>query len=392
MHDIFYPLEFYKKNSKFLETYGVAIFTLVLIAILIAFAGPLETKIKEYTLAKAEQTNSIGSYEIENAGKSEDERLPVNDFLYAKLCTDEELILSANEITTEKAIQKDYGEVQLSETSAPAWKTDASSIKTVNIQTKIKPSSCYQFFSNCSNLTEIKNIENLRTLSCTTMFQMFFYCQKLTSINVSEFDTRNVTNLSYMFYNCSTVTTLNVNNWNTSNVTNMSYMFNNCKSLTSLDVSNWNSSKVTNIVSMFANCSTLRNINMSGFDTSNVTKMNGAFMNCSSLTTLDVSNWNTSNVTNMTNMFNQCTSLTALDVSKLDTTSLEDAQYLFSDCKKIKTLDVSKWNVSKVKNMSGKNLTVSSTQDVKNKLYNEKSGALGSKDYTAKISNWIITE
>ena len=47
--------------SKFLETYGVAIFTLVLIAILIAFAGPLGLKIKEYTLEKAKQTEQIGS-------------------------------------------------------------------------------------------------------------------------------------------------------------------------------------------------------------------------------------------------------------------------------------------------------------------------------------------
>ena len=119
--------------SNFLEQYGKALFTLVLVAILIAFAGPLGVKIKEYTLAKAEQTNSIGSYEIENAGKSEDEKLPVNDSLYAKLCTDGELILSANEITTEKAIQKDYGEVQLSETSAPAWITNAASIKTIQL-------------------------------------------------------------------------------------------------------------------------------------------------------------------------------------------------------------------------------------------------------------------
>ena len=52
--------------SKFLETYGVAIFTLVLIAILIAFAGPLGFKIKEYTLEKAEQIEQIGNKEIEN--------------------------------------------------------------------------------------------------------------------------------------------------------------------------------------------------------------------------------------------------------------------------------------------------------------------------------------
>ena len=40
--------------SNFLEQYGKALFVLVLIAILIAFASPLGLKIKEYTLAKVD--------------------------------------------------------------------------------------------------------------------------------------------------------------------------------------------------------------------------------------------------------------------------------------------------------------------------------------------------
>ena len=60
--------------SKFLETYGVAIFTLVLVAILIAFAGPIGIKIKEYTLEKAEYTEQIGKDEIGNSVNSKEEK------------------------------------------------------------------------------------------------------------------------------------------------------------------------------------------------------------------------------------------------------------------------------------------------------------------------------
>ena len=62
----------------FLETYGVAIFTLVLVAIIIAFAGPLGMKIKNATTDKVSQTEQIGNTEItavmtkdNNSGTSE---------------------------------------------------------------------------------------------------------------------------------------------------------------------------------------------------------------------------------------------------------------------------------------------------------------------------------
>ena len=54
---------------------------------------------------------------------------------------------------------------------------------------------------------------------------MFAYVSKLTSLNLSNFDTYNVTNMRAMFYNMSKLTSLDLSNFNTSKVTNMSYMF-----------------------------------------------------------------------------------------------------------------------------------------------------------------------
>ena len=52
--------------SNFMETYGKALFVIVLVAILIAFASPIGVKIKTAVLAQVDKIASIGNDEIEN--------------------------------------------------------------------------------------------------------------------------------------------------------------------------------------------------------------------------------------------------------------------------------------------------------------------------------------
>ena len=89
------------------------------------------------------------------------------------------------------------------------------------------------------------------------MNSMFSGCRKLTSLDVSKWNTSNVTDMSSMFWNCSKLTSLDVYNFNTSNVTSMQYLFSGCSNLTSLDVSKWDVSNVTNMNNMFRGCSNL---------------------------------------------------------------------------------------------------------------------------------------
>ena len=150
-------------------------------------------------------------------------------------------------------------------------------------------------------------------------------------------DKYKVVNMYYMFYRCNSLTSLDVSNWNTNNVTDMSYMFNYCRDLTSLNVSNWDTSNVTNMYYMFGDCN-LTTLDVSNWDTSNVTNMSHMFYNCYDLTSLDVSNWNTSNVTSMDSMFENCNSLTSLDVSNWDTSNVTDMYYMFFNCNKLTTV------------------------------------------------------
>ena len=72
-----------------------------------------------------------------------------------------------------------------------------------NLPTKIS-------FNGKSNLL---TVEYLNADNVTTMSNMFYGCNNLTSLDVSNFDTKNVTNMCGMFYNCNKLTSLDVSNF-----------------------------------------------------------------------------------------------------------------------------------------------------------------------------------
>ena len=112
---------------------------------------------------------------------------------------------------------------------------------------------------------------------------MFYGCDKLTNLNLSNFITKNVINMNCMFYKCSSITNIDLSKFNTENVINMNHMFCKCSSLTYLNLSNFNTQKVKYMMSMFFGCSSLAKIDLSKFNTQNVSNMIWIFSGCSSL-------------------------------------------------------------------------------------------------------------
>ena len=90
------------------------------------------------------------------------------------------------------------------------------------------------------------------TLICdsgvTDMNLMFYACYKLTTLDVSNFDTSNVTNMYAMFESCSNLTTLDLSNFDTSKVYDMGRMFIDCNSLTTVKVINCDESTKNKIL------------------------------------------------------------------------------------------------------------------------------------------------
>ena len=63
------------------------------------------------------------------------------------------------------------------------------------------------------------------------MQKTFFNCQKLSSLNLSHFDTINVKSMESMFEGCVELRHLNLENFNTSSCSNFKRMFEYCDDL-----------------------------------------------------------------------------------------------------------------------------------------------------------------
>ena len=206
--------------------------------------------------------------------------------------------------------------------------------------------SSTRIFTYCENLTSI-DLSNFDTSNATDMKEMFCTCESLATVNVSSFDTSKVTDMSGMFSGCTSLTKLDVSNFNTSNVNTMYSMFSYCENLTSIDLSNFNTSNVTNMSRMFCGSSGLTSLDLSNFDTSKVTVMYDMFNSCSSLTSLNLSNFDVSKVTNMADMFRGCSGLISLNLSNWNMGEV-DMNSMFINCTKLTSLNLSSWNTSNV--------------------------------------------
>ena len=135
----------------------------------------------------------------------------------------------------------------------------------------------------------IKNIvfdESFNTYAPTSLKDFFKNCKALETISGLEYlNTANVTDMSGMFYKCQNLSSLNLTNFNTEKVTKMSWMFSNLK-LSSLDLSNFNTEEGRDMFNMFSFCQNLSSLNLTNFNTEKVTEMSRMFEGCSALTTI----------------------------------------------------------------------------------------------------------
>ena len=85
------------------------------------------------------------------------------------------------------------------------------------------------------------------------MYSMFKDCVSLTSINISNFDTKNVEAMNDMFSGCESLKILDFSNIDISKVTNMNNMFLNCKNLEYINIKNYKSNTILDYNKFFKN-------------------------------------------------------------------------------------------------------------------------------------------
>ena len=199
-------------------------------------------------------------------------------------------------LTFRRGLSKPKGAYALNlEASEPGWwSTHRYEIKKVVFDASFanaRPTSCYYWFCNCSELTDIEGIENLNT--------------------------ENVTNMRGMFFNCPNLSSLDLTNFSTGNVTDMNAMFGYCQ-LSSLDLTSFNTANVTNMYMMFISCQNLSSLDLTSFNTANVTEMNFMFQGCSALTTIYASEMFVTDQVEGYDMFKYCTNLKDYSVREID--------------------------------------------------------------------------
>ncbi|EOL9681485.1 BspA family leucine-rich repeat surface protein, partial [Listeria innocua] len=213
----------------------------------------------------------------------------------------------------------------------------------------IAGSSLRSFFDGMQNLTAIQNLDRLDTSNVRDMNRMFINTRSLSSVDVSNFDTRQVKDMSGMFYGTG-IDSLDLSSFNTSQVTDMSSMFY-LSNLKQVNLANFDTSQVTDMGSMFSRAN-FTSIDVSSFETSQVTNMAAMFDRAGEVSSLDLSNFDTSKVRDMSYMFNGLAELASLGVSSFDTTQVQNMASMFNGTQSLTNINLSSFDTSLVKNMN----------------------------------------
>ena len=321
---------------------------------------------------KQESTESVNSVKQENTVKSSgafnisdweidrEDKDSITLYWYRGSATD---IVVPGEYNGKQIILRDLQHFPSNMTSLKLEEVNGKKVKVKNYLYN-KPTGNGTSYS-VQGLMEYKQVEtmDLKGLDVSsfedvgnTLNNMFRYCEKLRSVDVSGWNLSNKVDLSGMFSFCKELRSIiGLNTWNVSNITNMNMMFYNASSIENIHgISNWNTSSVTSMGSMFENASNLKNLDLSNWNVFNVTNMGSMFERTSSLTNIgDIGDWNVLNVTNMSNMFAWARSLRNIgDIGKWNVSNVTNMQYMFNSSSLGKSLEnIGEWNVSKVTNM-----------------------------------------
>lgn len=339
------------------------IILLILIGLAMAFLG--NDKGEETTNTAGQEENEVlDNFENIISTNQENELEPSD--IYVTLYDGGTLAFSNNSNTIEgKTVLKNFGNIKeqkykmdwTAQTVDTPWFSYAPSITTIDIVNEIVPTDMTGWFAGFNQLTQINNIQNIKTGNVTNMEALLYNCTKLTNIDLSSFDTKNVTNMNAMFATDSEQGMAlqeikGVQNFNTSKVTNLSAMFLNCKNLKGLENVQYDTKNVINMSEMFNGCTQMKQINPGLVIGEKVTDVTNIFAN-SGITSLPENFEMGNNVVSAKGMFeNTNIKDIPIEFTLANATKLEDSSYMFSGCTSLESLPSNFTLPTSVKNCS----------------------------------------
>ncbi|MCR5201890.1 MAG: DUF285 domain-containing protein [Lachnospiraceae bacterium] len=212
----------------------------------------------------------------------------------------------------------------------------------------------FYFFASCCYLKEIRGLENLDVSKVANMSYTFQGCENLKTLDLSNWKTDKLNNIQSCFNSCSNLKEIKgLNNLNVLNVTNMSYMFYNCHNIETLDISNWQTNNLSDIQSIFKDCRNLKEIKgLNNLNVSKVQNMDYMFSDCNNIKTTDLTGWQTDNLRSMENAFNWCINLKEIKgLENLNVSKIKNMSGLFQFCFNLENVDISNWKLNSFSDM-----------------------------------------
>jgi surface protein len=153
---------------------------------------------------------------------------------------------------------------------------------------------------------------------------------KLTSLDLTKWDTGSCTNMAAMFYGCGHLTELDLHTWDTTKVTTLNHMFTDCFNLEVINVSGWQTPSLENLDGTFNDCRKVKVLDVSSFNTSKVFVFAQTFEACNSLEQIiGLENWDTAKGNDFSEFFHQCGSLKEANLSSFDTRNASSSKQTY---------------------------------------------------------------
>lgn len=146
-----------------------------------------------------------------------------------------------------------------------------------------------------------------------------FSKEGLTTVNFIVNQNAKISEMRLMFFRCENLISVNLSELDMSNVKNINCCFGFCELLNDIgDLSLWNCKKIKEIIGMFINCASLTEINLSPLDLSEVIETMDLFRGCSNLINVNIGNLNPSKIFNTKGMFAGCKSIISINMEKFN--------------------------------------------------------------------------
>ena len=167
------------------------------------------------------------------------------------------------------------------------------------------------------------------------MAEMFWYCQSLEVIDVSNWHTGKLENIQEMFVHCESVKRLEPRYFDVSSCKYLAQCFDHCIKLEYCDVGNWDAKQLRSLYNMWYVCCSLEELDLSGFDTSNIAAdgaNHNVFSGCVVLHTIYASeSFKFLSTQDCTNLFQGCYSIVGGNGTIYDSSYVNDYSYACID-------------------------------------------------------------